>query len=89
MSTFRIAVPYFAPNQIKTNKEIMKRIILTYGAINAAIMACLFAITTAFREQIGFENGMIVGYTNIILGKSCYYDSIFGCSLDYSLHSFT
>jgi hypothetical protein len=54
----------------------MKRIILVYGAINAVIMACLFAITTAFREQIGFENAMLVGYTNIILGSSMIYFAI-------------
>lgn len=54
----------------------MKRIVLTYGAINAAIMACLFTITTAFREQIGLENAMIVGYTNMILGSSMIYFAI-------------
>lgn len=54
----------------------MKRIILTYGAINAAIMACMFTITTIFREQIGFENAMIVGYVNIILGSSMIYFAI-------------
>jgi hypothetical protein len=54
----------------------MKRIILVYGAINAAIMACLFTITTIFREQIGFQNAMIVGYANIILGSSMIYFAI-------------
>jgi hypothetical protein len=54
----------------------MKRIVLTYGAINAAIMACMFTIATIFREQIGFENAMIFGYVNIILGSSMIYFAI-------------
>lgn len=54
----------------------MKRIILVYGAINTLIMACMFTITTLFREQIGFENAMIVGYTNIVLGSSMIYFAI-------------
>lgn len=54
----------------------MKRIILTYGAINALIMACMFTIAYIFREQIGFANSMIVGYVNIVLGSSMIYFAI-------------
>ncbi|MBS1772116.1 MAG: DUF4199 domain-containing protein [Bacteroidetes bacterium] len=54
----------------------MKRIVLTYGAINAAIMACMFTISTVFREQIGFQNAMYIGFANIILGSSMIYFAI-------------
>lgn len=51
----------------------MKRIVLTYGAINAAIIVCMFTISAIFRKEIGFDNGMYIGFANIILGSCMIY----------------
>jgi len=46
----------------------MKKIVLTFGLISGAISAGLMMATMGFIDQIGFDRGVIVGYTAIVLG---------------------
>lgn len=45
----------------------MKRIVLTFGLISGAILAAMMWATLPFMEQIGFDNGQLVGYTTMVL----------------------
>jgi len=44
----------------------MKRIVLTFGAISGAVSASLMLATLPFMHRIGFDKGLIVGYTAIV-----------------------
>ena len=57
-------------------KASMKKIVLTYGTINAVIMVCMFTISAIFRKEIGYGNGMYIGFANIILGVCMIYFAI-------------
>lgn len=46
----------------------MKKIVLTFGLISGAISAGLMMANVGFIDQIGFDRGLIVGYTAIVLG---------------------
>ena len=45
----------------------MKKTVLTYGLISGAISAALMSVTALFIYRIGFDYGMLVGYTAILL----------------------
>jgi Protein of unknown function (DUF4199) len=45
----------------------MKRIVLTFGLISGAILSAMMVITIPFVEKIGFNNGMVIGYTTMVL----------------------
>ena len=45
----------------------MKKIVLTFGLISGAISSVLMLATVPFVEQIGFDRGVFVGYTAIVL----------------------
>src|SRR4029078_9303935 len=45
----------------------MKRIVLTFGLIAGAILSAMMAITMPFDDKIGLNNGMVIGYTTIVL----------------------
>ncbi|AXC10375.1 hypothetical protein ACPOL_1024 [Acidisarcina polymorpha] len=45
----------------------MRKTILTFGLISGAISSLLMALTVPFEHQIGFDNGLVVGYTIIVL----------------------
>jgi hypothetical protein len=45
----------------------MRRIVLTFGLIAGAILSIMMAITMPFHEKIGFDNGMIIGYTTMVV----------------------
>lgn len=45
----------------------MKKTVLTFGLIGGAIMAGLMFATLPFVDEIGFDKGVIVGYTTMIL----------------------
>lgn len=45
----------------------MKRIVLTYGLISGAIIAALMVATIPFMDRIGFDYGMVIGYTSMVL----------------------
>ena len=44
----------------------MRKIVLTFGLIAGAVMSAMFLITIPFHDQIGFDNGMLVGYTSMV-----------------------
>src|SRR5829696_1301236 len=45
----------------------MKKIVLTFGLISGAIISLLMVATIPFIDQIGFDRGMIVGYTAMVV----------------------
>jgi len=45
----------------------MKKTVLKYGLISAAVSSALMLATLPFVDRIGFDNGLIVGYTAIVL----------------------
>jgi hypothetical protein len=45
----------------------MKKIVLTFGLISGAISSVLMMGTVRFIDQIGFDRGVVVGYTAIVL----------------------
>ncbi len=68
----------------------MRKTVLTFGLIGGAIMAVLMVLTLPFQDQIGFDRGMIVGYTTMIagflltfFGVKSYRDNVMGGSLSF------
>jgi len=45
----------------------MKKIVLTFGLISGAIMSAMMLITMRFMDKIGYNRGMIIGYTTMVL----------------------
>ena len=45
----------------------MKKIVLTFGLISGALSIGMMLVNVAFIERIGFDRGLIVGYTAIVL----------------------
>jgi Protein of unknown function (DUF4199) len=45
----------------------MKKTVLTFGLISGAVSSLLMLSTVPFIDRIGFDKGMIVGYTAIVL----------------------
>ena len=45
----------------------MKRIVLTFGLISGGILSAMMAATVPFINDIGFNVGMVVGYTTMVL----------------------
>lgn len=45
----------------------MKKIVLIFGLISGAISAALMLAMVPFHDQIGFDRGMFVGYTSMVL----------------------
>jgi hypothetical protein len=63
----------------------VRRIILTFGLISGALLSAMMAMTLPFLDQIGFDRGMVVGYTTMVLafllvyfGVRSYRDTIGG-----------
>jgi ABC-type microcin C transport system permease subunit YejB len=44
----------------------MKKTVLTFGLIGGAIIAVLMSATIPFAHKIGFDKGLIVGYTTMV-----------------------
>ena len=45
----------------------MKKIVLTFGIIAGAILSLLMVATIPFIDRIGFDYGMVIGYTTMVL----------------------
>src|SRR6266403_485815 len=45
----------------------MKKTVLTFGLISGAISSLLMVATLPFLHKIGFNKGLIIGYTAIVL----------------------
>jgi len=68
----------------------MKRIVFTFGLLSGMVMSAMMAITLPFHEQIGFDKGLIVGYTTMVaagllifFGVRSYRDSIGNGSITF------
>jgi len=68
----------------------MKRIVLTFGLLSGSIMIGMFLITLPFKDQIGFDKGMIIGYTSMVaaslliyFGIRSYRDNVAGGSVSF------
>ena len=45
----------------------MKKTILTFGLISGAVSSLMMAATVPFMDKIGFDKGLYIGYTAIVL----------------------
>lgn len=45
----------------------MKKIVLKFGLIGGALLGLMLVATIPFVDKIGFEYGMVVGYTTMVL----------------------
>ena len=44
----------------------MKKTVLTFGLIAGAIMSILMSVSIQFHDRIGFEKGLVIGYTIMV-----------------------
>lgn len=68
----------------------MKKIVLTFGLIGGAMLAAMILATAPFHDQIGFDRGVYVGYTTMVLaflmvyfGVVSYRDNVAGGSVTF------
>lgn len=45
----------------------MKKTVLTFGLIGGALLSLMMMATVPFIDQIGFDRGMVLGYTTMVL----------------------
>lgn len=69
----------------------MKTTVLTYGVYSGLTAAVLMNTTTLFVERIGFDNGVYVGYTGILIsllfvyfGVRSYRDNVLGGRITFA-----
>jgi Protein of unknown function (DUF4199) len=69
----------------------MKKTILTFGVISGVISSVLMFAHMSFFDQIGWDKGMVVGYTGIVLsfllvffGIRSYRDNVNGGTISFS-----
>jgi hypothetical protein len=63
----------------------MRKIVLTFGLIAGVILSAMMLLTLPFHDQIGFDRGLIIGYTTMVLaflmvfvGVKSYRDNVAG-----------
>lgn len=63
----------------------MKKTVLTFGLISGVILSAMMLATLPFHDEIGFDRGLIVGYTTMVLaflliffGVRSYRDNVAG-----------
>jgi hypothetical protein len=68
----------------------MRKIVLTFGFIGGGLLALMVALTAPFHDQIGFDRGVYVGYTTMVLaflmvyfGVQSYRDNVAGGSVSF------
>lgn len=68
----------------------MKKIVLTYGLIGGGLLVAMFLLTIPFHDQIGFDRGVFVGYTTMVLaflmvyfGVVSYRDNVAGGTVSF------
>jgi hypothetical protein len=54
----------------------MRKIVLTFGVISGLIMSAMFVLTIPFKDQIGFDRGMIIGYASMLAASLLIYFGI-------------
>jgi uncharacterized membrane protein len=69
---------------------VIRKIVLTFGLIAGAILSVMMLITMPFHDQIGFDKGLIIGYTTMVLaflmvyfGVRSYRDNVSGGSVTF------
>jgi hypothetical protein len=45
----------------------MRKTVLTFGLLAGAMLSVMMLLTMPFHDQIGFDKGMIIGYTSMVL----------------------
>ena len=68
----------------------MKKIVLTFGLISGAIMSAMMLLAMKFKDAIGFDRGMVVGYTSMVIafllvyfGVRSYRDNVAGGTIRF------
>jgi hypothetical protein len=68
----------------------MKKTVWTFGLISGAIISILMLATIPFQDEIGFDHGLLVGYTTMVLaflliyfGVRSYRDNVGGGSVRF------
>lgn len=68
----------------------MRKIVLTFGLIAGAILSVMMLITMSFHDQIGFDRGLVIGYTTMVLaflmvffGVRSYRDNVAGGQVSF------
>ena len=68
----------------------MKKTVLTFGLISGAVLSAMMLATLPFIDTIGFDRGLVVGYTTMVLaflliyfGVRSYRDNVAGGSVGF------
>ena len=68
----------------------MKKTVLTFGVISGVIVLLMMIVTMPFEEQIGFDRGLVIGYTSMLaaflliyFGVRSYRDNVAGGSVRF------
>jgi Protein of unknown function (DUF4199) len=68
----------------------MQKVVLTFGLIGGVILTVMMLVAFQFHEQIGFDRGVYVGYTSMVLaflmvyfGVQSYRDNVAGGSITF------
>ena len=68
----------------------MRRVVLTFGLIAGGILAASMLLALPFREQIGLDRAIVVGYTTMVLaflmiyfGVRSYRDNVAGGAVSF------
>ena len=51
----------------------MRKIVLTFGLLSGLVLSAMMAITMPFHDRIGYERGMILGYTTMVAASLLIY----------------
>jgi hypothetical protein len=69
---------------------MMRKIVLTFGLLSGAVLALMMVLALVFKEQIGFDKGLVVGYTSMVLaflmvfaGVKSYRDNVGGGRISF------
>src|SRR4029079_13227798 len=68
----------------------MRKVVLVFGLLSGAVSAALMLMTVPFMHRIGFDYGLVVGYTGIVLsflfvyfGIRSYRDNVAGGTVTF------
>src|SRR4029078_7609645 len=68
----------------------MRKVVLVFGLLSGAVSAALMLMTVPFMHRIGFDYGLVVGYTAIVLsflffyfGTRSYRDNVAGGTVTF------
>src|SRR5687768_5860083 len=70
--------------------RFMKKTVLTFGIIAGVILSAMLFISMSFHDVIGFDKGLIIGYTSMVLaflliyfGVRSYRDNVGGGTVSF------